>query len=287
MAFGIIRVKNLHQGDLKSTEKHNARLYEAGHLPANITGTEFTHTQTGKTLDEAVQARFEEAKVKARTDSVVAIEYVVSISQTTWSKLSERHDIEPAEMLEEFYQFVDKKHGKQNVISTSIHLDESNPHMHIIVTPIIEKEVKWKNNKGEGVRKENRLCARDFTGDKEKLRQLQTDYFQYIESNFGGILKSAGDELKRGVDARDRVARKQYYSRMTNHVVGQFRKELYDMYEAFEEKRITAEKLLQKENALRTKIEAISGNIEKKAGKDIETFKKSEKWANTSRDLSL
>jgi len=287
MAFGIIRVKNLHQGDLKSTEKHNARLYEVGHLPANITGTKFTHTQTGKTLDEAIQARFEEAKVKARTDSVVAIEYVVSISQTTWSKLSERHDIEPAEMLEEFYQFVDKKHGKQNVISTSIHLDESNPHMHIIVTPIIEKEVKWKNNKGEGVRKENRLCARDFTGDKEKLRQLQTDYYQYLQKTFGGIFSSVGDELKRGVDARDRVARKQYYSRMTNHVIGQFRKELHEMHEAFEQKRITNETLLQREDALKTKLEAISSNIEKKVGKDLEMFKKGEKWANTSRDLGL
>lgn len=282
-------MRNLHQADLKSTEKHNARMYAPGERPANIVGTEFTHTQTGNTLEEAVQARFEKAKVKARTDSVVAIEYVVAISPDAMDKISNQHNGIEADFIEELTKFVEEKHGKQNVISTSIHLDESNPHAHVIVTPILEKRVQWKNSNGQGVRVENRLCARDFTGDKEKLRQLQTDYYNFLHENklVSNLINSCNCEIKRGVDARDRRAKNEYYSKMTDHVLGGILKEFRKLKNDVEKGLITMQEFKRVSDATEKQIGAVRDNIEKKMGKDAVTFKKGEKWANTSRGLGL
>jgi len=61
-----------------------------------------------------------------------------------------------------------------------MHFDEKTPHVHVLVVPIIEKEVRWKNKKREGQKMERRLCARDFTGHPDMLRQLQNDFYEHI-----------------------------------------------------------------------------------------------------------
>ena len=185
--------------------------------------------------------------------------------------------------------FVTDKHGQENIISVSFHYDESNPHAHIITTPIIKKETKWKNQKGEGKKTENRLCARDFIGDKDKLRQLQTDYFNYISSDDVGLnlQKRFGIEFKRGVDARDRRARGEFYSKMTNYILGEVRKELEELKHKIKENKITIKEYEEKKQALETKISTVTSNIELKTNKDKEIYKKAEKWNENSQNLGM
>lgn len=289
MAYGIIRVRNLHQADLKSTEKHNFRQYTDTDRPENITaGGYFSSYFTNDTdsLEEAIQKRFDEAKVKQRTDSVVALEYVLSLSPEAMEQITSEKGYNYSEtaILQQLGIFIEQKHGRDNIVAISMHLDESNPHLHAIVTPISEKEVKWKNTRGEGVRKENRLCARDFTGDKDKLRQLQTDYFNHVSKLSDRFPKI---RFERGVDARDRKARKEYYQKMTNHVLGGTLKELRELKQMILDGQVSKEAANDKINALETQIKAVYGNVEKKAGKDLEKYKKAEKWAKNTKDLDL
>jgi hypothetical protein len=97
------------------------------------------------------------------------------------------------------------------------HYDETKPHVHIIVVPIIKKEVRWKRSKGdgfiEGKKEENRLCARDFTGNRNMLRSLQDDYFNYFVS-YG---KECGVTLERGTKVEDQTKK---YLGKTYHEIG-------------------------------------------------------------------
>ena len=90
MAFGIVRVRNLSAGDIRSSEIHNAREYESLglELPRNIDPEKcrdgyhnhWVAGDTEKSLGQAIKDRIEEAGAKIKTTSVMAIEYVVALT---------------------------------------------------------------------------------------------------------------------------------------------------------------------------------------------------------------
>jgi hypothetical protein len=302
MAYGIIRVRNLKSSDLAGTQKHNNREYEQ--LPENIKPNgHFTHfiepyidtyspkreetEDLGeKTIEDRVNERLAEAGIKPRKNSVYAIEYIVSLSPDAMREIDKRYSMPT--LLDHLSHFVAIKHGKENVVSISHHQDESNPHAHVVVVPIVEKEIKSKNRYGEKTEIKSRLCARDFTGGKEKLRQLQTDYFNYLheEHHYINVNKRFPDiKFERGVDARDRIARGEYYTKMTNHVLGEIKQELMELRE--NHSKLSREEFKSKEQALEKKISAVSGGIEKKKEKDKEKYRKNEKWAKITSKMNL
>lgn len=301
MANGICRARNLHQGDLKSTEKHNSRDFALDEIPTNIIGDQFEYYRIDvdgnktdeyeSSIEEAVAKRFADVGITPRSDAVVAIEYIVTLSPDAMQEI-ERQNYSIGTILQHLGSFIEEKHGVENVMSVAYHYDESNPHAHIVVTPIVEKEVKWKNAKASGTKKEHRLCARDFTGGPEKLRQLQTDYFNYITVRTDKNLNIAhrfknSIEFKRGVDARDRRKRGEFYGKMTDHVLGGVRQEMFELRTQFAANKITKEELDKKIIVLETKLSTISANIEIKKGKDIAVYKKAENWTKTSKDLGM
>lgn len=280
MAFGIIRVRNLTRSDIPGTQKHNCREFGSDETPEHIHKPFMIDISGNRNINNAITERFLEAKVKEKSNSVVAVEYVVAISPEDMMKLQNGNYSERT-ILDFCAAFVEKQHGKENIIQSTFHYDESNPHAHIIATPIIEKTVAWKNRNGKGTKTENRLCARDFTGGPEKLRAMQTGYFNHLKSDeyFNSVFERFGVEFRRGVDARDKRARKEFYSKMTNHVMGDIRKEMFVSKKELLEGKITKEEYQEKQKASEMKITAISSNIEKKEQKDMEKYKEGLKWA--------
>ena len=64
---------------------------------------------------------------KIRSNAVHGIEYMIAYSPE--AKLNEMEYFKDAQ------KWLEEKHGAENVILTSVHLDETTPHMHAIVTP--------------------------------------------------------------------------------------------------------------------------------------------------------
>lgn len=229
MAFGICRVRSLHLGDLGSTDLHNARRYDSpDKYPENIDaegrhstfyideGKSEDYLTTKETnLQEVVSNRLQENNVTGiRSNSRVAIEYVLGISDTqAWENYSaDGYFLQCMKWLED-------KHGKGSVVSYSLHEDESNPHAHFVVVPLVTKEVKWKNKKGSGTRTETRSNVREFINGRDTLRQLQTDYHEFAKR----FEKKMGIELYRGTYAEFQTKE---YSRSTDHEIGKIRAEL-------------------------------------------------------------
>ena len=299
MAFGIIRVRNVHMNEVRLTEIHNDRQFSENGLkrPEHIKpfdweqGTthdywkcDTEHKGGGLNTEELINKRFEETGIKPRKNAVVALEYVLTMSPEAMIKINESYQMDT--MLSYLTQFIEGKHGAKNIISISKHYDESNPHVHVLAVPIEEKKVKWKNRNGEGIKIENRLCARDYTGDKDKLRELQTNYFKYLTEDFPiNLKKDFNIELKRGVDARDKRARGEFYSKMTNHVLGEVRKELAELRENHQN--MSKQDYQKKEDDLKLKITSISDGIEKKRSKDGEIYNQNEKWSKNTSKINL
>lgn len=225
MAFGICRVRNLKMGDLASTDQHNFRLYESVEdYPPNIDPEkkfsaryiledEADFSYPGETsLQDAVQFRLDKKNVKGvRKNSRVALEYILTINdQTAWENYS------PSGFFSSAEKWIEDRHGKGSVVHVAEHYDESNPHMHIVVVPVIEKEVRYKNRFGEGTRTEVRLNTSDFTDGRDKLRQLQDDYHKFVK----GFEEKMGVEFFRGTLVENQTRE---YVQQTDHRIGKVR----------------------------------------------------------------
>lgn len=278
MAFGLIRVRNLSLGvETNYAEVHNGREYEKKGLKtpdnigpdkwANQFGTNEHTLYGGDTLEEAITNRLKTLNIKPRSNSVAALEYVVGLVGSK-KEIEEAYKNYSATGFLGSYakDFLAKRHGHENIVSVSLHFDEGNPHAHIIVVPIVEKEVSWKNKNGSGTRRDSRLCARDFTGHRDKLSQLQTDYFNDIKN----LEKTMGIDIYRGIKKEEQL---RTYTQKTNHELGELRAKFETA------KTIEEAKAIEKEIAAKkAEFEQKQGEMGKIIEKHEQKLSKDDKW---------
>ena len=94
----------------------------------------------------------------------------------------------------ESYNFVCnyKNLGERNIISATVHLDETTPHMHLVFIPVIHT----KDEQGHAI---DKICARDFWRGRDSYRKLQNDFHTYITSK--------GFDLERGLPVEETGAK--------------------------------------------------------------------------------
>jgi hypothetical protein len=277
MAYGLIRVRELGRSELKATQTHNAREYDELGLkrPDNInfdkTDANYVHYETGNSIQDSIDARLKSAGVKERSNSVVAIEFVVGASKDFYDAYSASGHFSNCE------KWLKQKYGAENVVARTDHYDESNPHAHFIVVPIVKKEVKWKNSRGEGVKEQNSLSARDLTGNKEKLKDLQQAYFDFIKP-YG---KAYGVKFQDRTPAEEQL---KVYTKQTIGVLGDLRRSAKELGQSIDEVGqklsnglITAEKATDKLKQL----EEEQRKLQEKEKQVIRDHQKKEEEINT------
>lgn len=302
MAYGIIRVREIGRAEVGATQLHNSREYdEKGYkTPENIDKSRKIYNReefrTGESLTEAIDNRLKEAGVKERKNSVVAIEFVVSASKEFWPYYSE------TAFFANCHQFLENKYGAENVVAKNEHYDESNPHAHFIVTPIVEKETKWKNEKGEGVKKGLQLSARDLTGSKKHLIALQDDFFKHLDQKYNWRPIPDNAKFVRGKSA---IEQNKNYTKHTSVELGVLKNDVNILKESIDEIKknalgglISFEEAIEKTNAIVKKIEIKEKEIPlletkiEKAEKTVlkiekrQDFNKNDKWKK-GKDFKL
>ena len=122
-----------------------------------------THQNTNSgTLEEAFYTYLELLPEKRRKNAVIGAMQLISTSE----------EFETEEEEEEFYrkarEFVEKNFGK--IVGWSIHRDETSTHMQCVTIPLVD----------------GKLNARKlFGGNKHKMEQLQTDFYNEVGKQFG------------------------------------------------------------------------------------------------------
>lgn len=175
MNYSILRTKKLKSyGAVARSARHSFREQPT---PNADPGLSKLNKGTGaKTTAKLVEALKKGLPVKFRAQSVLCIEYMITASPEAFG----RHGGELDDMGDGYFNdalnWLRKRHGKENVIATAVHLDERTPHLVAYVVP--------RTNDG-------RLSCRDFLGGPAKMRAMQTDFHETCGRPRG---------LKRGIE---------------------------------------------------------------------------------------
>src|SRR6185312_1254301 len=172
--YAILRVGKL-TGWAKVTNANKHNLWMRETLNADPSKTSMNRLLVVTTdLKATAKARFLEMNVKpARKTTTLVSEVILTASPEAFK----REDFDLNQWVDDNLTWMKEKF-QDNLIQAVLHLDERTPHIHAMVTPII--------NNG----KENKLIAKHFWGEAKGLKALQTEYAKVVE----------GHGLKRGIE---------------------------------------------------------------------------------------
>ncbi len=169
--FAILRTAKLKSfGNVGGSLSHTYRTRETTNADPNRADTnEHSHNSPG----EVMQALRDRLPEKYRKDAVIGLEYFVGASPE-WFE-GKTHEQQNA-YFQEALDWLEKRHGKENVVGWSIHRDESSPHLVAYVVPMSDRGT---------------LNAKQWTGGAAALSKMQTDFAKTVGSR---------NDLERGIE---------------------------------------------------------------------------------------
>ena len=197
--FAIIRVAKLKTfGAISASAQHCFR-----ERPTPNADTAKKNIKIGAATSEAVIAAIRErvaAVDRADKQAVPCLEYVVASSTE-----------QPMAYFMDSLNWLKQRHGAENVVSATLHDDETTRHMTVYVVPVVEvaettrkrsvnKQGGGREVKTEVVPAHTLLSAKHFTGGREVLSQLQSDFADHVGRRHGldrGVKRDkAGPQVK-------------------------------------------------------------------------------------------
>lgn len=167
MAYSIVRVNKMKtQEHFERSMEHNFRLVPVSNAdPAKAHLNKTLVEMKEKDYLEAYYSRINNSSFyktrKVRKDAVKGVEVMLTCSGEVNPKLFEQKRWEA-----ENVKWLQGKFGVENVVSVVAHYDESSPHIHAIVVPLVNGS----------------LNAKYYTGGKPGCSKLQTEYAKAMES---------------------------------------------------------------------------------------------------------
>ena len=190
MSFAILRIQKLKSfADVGGSLSHNYRNRETLNADDARTHLNEHALDTNEKCMTAIRDRIPE---KRRKDAVLCIEHLITASPE-WDGWGTEKE---TAFFEQSKKWLENKYGKNNVVSTTIHRDETTPHLVAYVVPVDEET--------------GRLNARKFIGgSRYTLSQMQTD--------FAVEVKDLG--LDRGIQGSKakHTSIQEYYEKLNNY----------------------------------------------------------------------
>ncbi len=145
---------------------------------------------------EFIKTRLSEVRCLNRKDVNIMASWIITLPETITSQDDQEL------FFKEAYKFLEEKYGKENVISSFVHLDETTPHMHYAFMPIVfdlKKQIY-------------KVSAKECI-TKNHLKSFHPELEKHMKEVFGrdiGILNEKTkegnksiDELKKGTAAKE------------------------------------------------------------------------------------
>lgn len=104
-------------------------------------------------------------KRKIKDDAVLINSFILGSDGEFFSKISKEQQ---REFFRDCAMCFAERYGEENIISAVVHMDETNPHMHLNLIPVLE----------------GRLCSKQLF-DRKALRELQTDFHEKVGKKWG------------------------------------------------------------------------------------------------------
>lgn len=162
--FAILRTGKLKSAAaVRGMLSHNFRDIDTPN--ADPKKTDSNQHLAAKSVEDGMRLYRENLPDKVRKNAVHAIDYMITTSPDATEK-------DKADCIDTAYNWLCEKHGKENIIMASKHVDETTPHIHILAMPIDEK---------------GKLNAYHFIGgSKHRMSELQDEFYAKLkEKNIG------------------------------------------------------------------------------------------------------
>lgn len=187
-SYAILRVTKLKtKGNIGGSLAHTFRERETPN--ADLERRDQNTVLKGRETAQGVMADWDaRAPEKIRKNGVQALEYFVGGSPEKLKAMSrEEQDAYFGRALD----WLKARHGAENVLSAVVHRDETSPHLTALVIPLDQR---------------GKMNASEFTGGRDKLREMQTSFAQDVGQEFG---------LKRGLEGSKATHQtiREYYAR--------------------------------------------------------------------------
>lgn len=169
--FTILRTAKLKSfGNVGGSLSHTYRTRETTNAdPDRADTNEHSHNSPA----EVMQALRDRLPDKYRKDAVIGLEYFIGASPQWFDgKTREQQDT----YFHESIEWLQQRHGKENVVGWSIHRDETSPHLVAYVVPMSDRGT---------------LNAKQWTGGAATLSKMQTDFAKNV---------GARNDLERGIE---------------------------------------------------------------------------------------
>lgn len=160
--YAIMRCKKLSSlGSVAGSLKHCYRERETANADPDKTAQ--NEHYLAACTDEAMGRLRALLPEKRRKDAVLAVEYVMTASPEWWNTATPEQQ---GTFLQRSRQWLTDKYGEQNVITATVHRDETSPHLSAFVVPITA---------------DGRLSAKEFIGNKAKMSRDQTSFAEHVQ----------------------------------------------------------------------------------------------------------
>ena len=189
MSFAILRTAKLKSfGEIGGSLSHNYRDRPTPNANSQLTQNNENSLSSAELVMSTIKDKLPE---KRRKDAVLCVEYLITASPdwVGWNKSDEQKYFDDAK------KWLEDKHGRDNVIATTIHRDESTPHMIAYVVPLVD----------------GKLNAKKFLGGRQKLSDMQTDFAKSVGEPLGLVRGLEGSKA-------EHQTIKQYYSNINTAV---------------------------------------------------------------------
>ena len=184
--YAIINMKKMHNKDLAKIAEHNRRESPDGtysnpnidpdrtHL--NVRRSDYPKEERLKTLiDRRIEER-EVQKRRVRKDAVKMISVLVTASPEYMNSLDRDEQIQ---YFDEAFKFCQKQFGEKNCIEMNVHFDETTPHAHVSVVPILN----------------GKLCAKEIMTMKG-LYEIQQEFPEAMRERGFDVERGGGGDPK-------------------------------------------------------------------------------------------
>lgn len=163
MPYAIMRCTKLSSpGNVAAALQHCFRERDTPNADADRT-PQNSHLAAMRVSD--AQARMKQLlPEKRRKDAVIAVEYLFTASPE-WFRAHD--EVQHKELFRRSLDWLAEKYGRDRIVTATIHQDETSPHLSAFVVPLTQ---------------DGRLSAKEFIGNREKMRTDQTTYAAAVAS---------------------------------------------------------------------------------------------------------
>ena len=148
-----------------SNENINSKLTSENQTFVNDGNGGFKEMESIKEATDYLDKRLGTVKKKLRKDAVIARPLIVQLDKEYVKKHGETGVING---LNYAFDWVVTEFGVDNIVCASLHMDETNPHMHIMFTPVTE---------------DGRLSQKDWFKNPATLRKQHDDLRKHMQDN--------------------------------------------------------------------------------------------------------